>query len=178
MGADKATLLVDGLALARRTAGLLASVASPVVEIGPGYSELPSVAEDPPGRGPLAAVAAGAEYLETLGYRGPVVVLATDLPRLTLGLVELLAASSVPGCLVPVDGGRPQPLCARYGPAALVEARRLVAAGERSMTSLLRQVEVTWLQPADWQPAAGDPDAMLDVDTPEDLAAFRGTDGS
>jgi molybdopterin-guanine dinucleotide biosynthesis protein A len=177
MGTDKASLLIDGLPLARRTAGLLAMVADPAVEIGPGSTGLPAMAEDPPGRGPLAAVAAGADYLETLGHRGPVIVLATDLPRLTVGLVELLASSPVAGCLVPMDRGRPQPLCARYDPAALVAARRLVAAGERSMTALLEQVDVTWLEPADWQAAAGDPDALLDVDTPQDLTTFRGAHG-
>jgi molybdopterin-guanine dinucleotide biosynthesis protein A len=172
MGRDKATLVVEGLALARRTASLLEAVASPLAEVGPGHSGLAVVAEDPPGQGPLAALAAGAWYLDRLGHAGPAIVLATDLPRLTAGLVDLLASFPCPGSVVPIDGGRPQPLCARYSPSALRKAQELVTAGERSMTALLQQVPVTWLEPADWQAAAGRPDALIDVDTPEDLAAL------
>jgi molybdopterin-guanine dinucleotide biosynthesis protein A len=173
MGRDKATIVVDGVTLAERTAALLATVAAPVVEVGPGYTGLPIVAEDPPGLGPLAALAAGAGYMEGVGYQGPVVVLATDLPRLTAGLVALLATFPCPGCVVPMDRGRSQPLCARYSGAALREARRLVSEGKRSMRDLLDRVDVRWLPEPEWVAAAGRPDALVDVDTPEDLRGLR-----
>jgi molybdopterin-guanine dinucleotide biosynthesis protein A len=172
MGRDKAALIVeDGRSLAERTAALLAQVAAPVVEVGPGYTTLPSTVEARPGTGPLQAVAAGAVFLAGAGHEGPALVVATDLPRLTAGLLGALAAWPAPGCVVPLHEGRPQPVCARYSPAALAEAVALAAAGERSLMALLERVDVAWLAPAQWAPAAGRPDALVDVDTPVDAAA-------
>nr|MDP9020189.1 NTP transferase domain-containing protein [Actinomycetota bacterium] len=45
MGRDKALLAVHGLPLAQRTAGVLAAVVAPVLEVGPGRSTLPAVQE-------------------------------------------------------------------------------------------------------------------------------------
>jgi molybdopterin-guanine dinucleotide biosynthesis protein A len=172
MGRDKALVTVDGRSLCLRTAELIAGVADPVVEVGPGYTSLPRAIEAVPHSGPLQAMAAGAAYLAQAGHLGPALVVATDLPRLTAGLLQLLASWPGDASVVPLDGGRPQPLCARYSPAALATAATLVAAGERSMMSLLAQVEVTWLPSSRWIPAAGRPDALVDVDTPEDLAGL------
>jgi molybdopterin-guanine dinucleotide biosynthesis protein A len=172
MGTDKAAVRVDGCSLAERTALLLAGVAGPVVEVGPGYTSLPRTTEALPGAGPLHAVAAGAAFLAGVGHTGPALVVATDLPRLTAGLLAALSSWPAPGCVVPLDAGRPQPACARYSPAALAEASVLAASGQRSLMALLGRVEVAWLTPADWGPAAGRPDALVDVDTPDDLAAL------
>jgi molybdopterin-guanine dinucleotide biosynthesis protein A len=178
MGSAKAALIVDGAPLAERTAALLKGVAGPVIEVGPGYTSLAAVQEDPAGQGPLAAMAAGWRALGPLGVVDPahVLVVATDLPWLTTGLLELLASDTRPGCVVPVDeAGRPQPLCARYPAATMARAGELVARGQRSVASLLDGEEVAWLAPSVWQPAAGRPDALADVDTPEALAGLAGS---
>jgi molybdenum cofactor guanylyltransferase len=170
MGTDKAALIVAGGSLAERTAALLQGVAGPVVEVGPGFTTLACVREVPPGSGPLAAMAAGAAALQDRHHEGPVLVVATDLPGLTEEYLRILAAHPVPRpdhSVVPRDGdGRAQPLCARYSPSALACAEELVAAGHHSMKALLARVAVTWLD-AD---AGG---VLFDVDTPDDLAAFR-----
>ncbi len=170
MGQDKALIDIDGRALCLRTADLLAEVADPVIEVGPGYTPLPRAVEALPRSGPLHAMAAGAGWLERGGHRGPVLVVATDLPRLTAGLLELLASWPGSGTVVPLASGRPQPLCARYGWPDLATAGPLVQAGHRSVMALLERIEVTWLDPGQWLDAAGRPDALVDVDTPEDLA--------
>jgi molybdenum cofactor guanylyltransferase len=176
LGRDKAAVMVDGVTLARRTAALLVEVADPVIEVGPGYSGLagvPHVIETPAGAGPLAAVAAG---WTDLAAQGPgsvarALVVATDLPCLTRGLLELLAWHPGEGCVVPVDrSGAPQLLCARYTAATLAGAGSLVASGERAFRALLEGEAVTWLPPEVWEPAAGRADALADLDTPDDLA--------
>jgi len=169
MGRDKAALVIDGEQLAERTAHLLLELAKPVIEIGPGYTSLPHTREDPPGSGPLAALAAGRAALDHRGHFGPVLVLGTDLPRLTAQFLQRLAEHPAPTpehCVVPRDAhGRAQPVCARYSWAGLSRAPELVAAGHRSLMALLQQVPVTWLDLA-----PGDEGVLHDVDTPEDLA--------
>ncbi|MGH2660413.1 MAG: molybdenum cofactor guanylyltransferase, partial [Actinomycetota bacterium] len=91
MGTDKARLMVDGCSLAERAAEALAVVCDPVLEVGPGHTALPAVREDPPGSGPLAALGAGWAALSAAGHRGPVVVLAVDMPYVTPDLLRLLA---------------------------------------------------------------------------------------
>jgi molybdenum cofactor guanylyltransferase len=172
MGRDKALIDVDGSPLWRRTAELLALVADPVVEVGPGYSPLPRAVEPSPGSGPLHALAAGAHLLRRSGHLGPVLLVATDLPRLSAGLLDLLASWPGTASVVPLAGGQPQPLCARYSGADLATAAALVEAGHRSLRSLLDRIEATWLEPVDWVGAAGRADALADIDTPEDLAAL------
>lgn len=166
MGRDKAALVVPGrdTPLAAATAALLLTVADPVFEVGPGHTALPRIGEHPPGRGPLAAMAAGAAVLDP---GSAALVVATDLPHLTASFLRRLADYPVPTpehCVVPYDGnGRPQPLCARYSPAALALAAELTAAGFRAMHALLDRVPVAAL-------AAGDD--VRDIDTPADLAAL------
>jgi molybdenum cofactor guanylyltransferase len=173
MGTDKATLTAGGSPWGRRTAALLAAVADPVIEVGPGYTALRHVCEVPAGQGPLAAVAAGWAALIESTSPGSVLVIATDLPRLTAGLLRLLASHPDLGCIVPVDAeGRAQPLCARYPGRVAARAEGLLGVGKRAVRELLVGAEVTWLAPEVWGPAAGRPDALSDVDTPAQLAAF------
>ena len=172
MGRDKALLEVDGQRLVDRAAALLAAVADPVVEVGPGWSGLPAVREDPPGSGPLAAVSAGAVALRRMGHDGAVIVLAVDMPRVSAELLRLLATRDGPATAVPRAGGHPQPLCARYGPDALAAVDRLLAGGGRSLRALLEAMdargEVGWVQPEEWARVA-EASALADVDTPDDL---------
>lgn len=149
LGRDKARL-----PMARHVADVLReALDGPVIEVGAGTTGLPCVADDS-GEGPLAALA--------LVPPADSVVLACDLPRVTVALVQALAAC--PGTAVPVVGGRAQPLCARYSIDALALVPALVAAGERRMTALLDAVEVEWLH------ALAPDEQFADVDTPADLA--------
>jgi molybdenum cofactor guanylyltransferase len=175
MGQDKATLavLAGEEPLARRTAHHLAATTNPTFEVGPGHSHLPTVTEDPPGAGPLAAVAAGQRQLRKAGWTGPAVVVATDLPRLTRSLLAWLADHPSARSVVPVSDGVPQTLCARYAAHDLDLAVELAAAGKRSMRDWLEGIDALLAGPEVWTPAAADPDALADVDTPSDLARLR-----
>lgn len=175
MGSDKALLEVDGHRMVDRAAAALTAVAAPVVEVGPGWSSLRAVREDPPGSGPLAAVSAGAAALRAAGHDGAVVVLAVDMPRVTVEVLRLLAERPGPPTAVPRADGHPQVLCARYGPETLAEVDRLLARGGKSLRLLVEELagrgEATWVEPEEWRRVA-DPGVFSDVDTPEDLRSL------
>ncbi len=170
MGRDKATILVDGVPLAARTARQLAAVLSPCVEVGPGVSGLRAVQEEPPGAGPLAAVAAGALALPG---ESPALVIACDLPRLDARVLRWLVDHAGTGSVVPVWEGRTQPLCARWTAAALAYAVELVESGARSMQALLDAPDVELVAPPADLAAT-----LADVDTPEELAQIAGIDST
>ena len=193
MGTDKATLAWGSTTLAERAAAVLASVVEPVLEVGPGRSGLVVVREDPPGRGPLAALAAGWAALTGaaagrpgLGGRllgGPggadddppqgVVVLACDLPLVGVPLLAWLADHPAPGSVVPLAGdpAQPQPLCARWADHDLAALDRFLAAGVRSLRPLVARPGVVRAPAEDWLAFAGPAGrrAFDDADTPAQL---------
>lgn len=169
MGADKATLEVGGVPLARRVADVLAAATSLAVEVGPGTTGLASVTEDPPGSGPLAAIVAGwAELLRRTGEKQPVVVLACDLPSITGKLVEWLAERPGDASVVPVVQGLSQPLCARWSVADLERAGAQLAAGEQSLRRVFGP-GTEYVTEEEVERAVGR-GLMEDLDTPEDAA--------
>lgn len=175
MGSDKALLELDGRRLVDRASAVLGAVAAPVIEVGPGWAPgLACVREDPPGSGPLAALWAGAEALRTMGDRSAgVLLLAVDMPAVSVALLRLLAEWPGADTVVPTSGGHPQTLCARYGADALAAIPALLSTGQRSLRSLLGAVEgqpggIDWVEPDHWQRVAGC-DAFCDLDTPDDL---------
>jgi len=166
LGVDKAELRRDGERLADRAARLLATACRPALEVGPGASPLPAVREDPPGAGPLAAVAAGGAALHARRVEQPVLVLAVDLPFLDTPLLRWLADHPAPGAVVPRVDGVAQPLCARYADADLEVASQLRADGRSALRDLLAAIPVTYVDEAAWS-AITDRRSFADVDTPE-----------
>lgn len=176
MGADKTSLRVLGQPVVERLAGLLVAVAGPVLEVGPGCTGLAVAPEPRGGEGPLVALASGRAGLAGLDHHGPALVLACDLPLMSESLLRLLAgwpggpAGGGPS-IVPVVGGRPQPLCSRLSPATLDAAAGLAAGGARSLRALLAAAPVTWLQEPEWGRAATAA-TFTDTDSPADLDAL------
>lgn len=171
MGTDKALLLVAGQPNARRLAALLSRVAHPVVEVGPAVSGLASVREDPPGGGPLVAVACGGRALRALGHAGPALVLACDLPFVDEDLLVFLAGREGDASVIPDVSGRSQPLCARWSAVDLAVAGALSAAGERALRSVPWDPATDRPDESSWSSVVS-PRAFADVDTPDDLARF------
>ena len=161
LGADKPEQRVGGRRLLDIALGAVAD-ADTVVVVGP-PRDVPStvtvVCEDPPGRGPVAALAAGFAALP--GGPADIVVLAADLPSITRDAVTALAAArrDAPVALAVDDSGRLQYLTAVWDSAALAAA---LTAYPARMRDLLPGNPVT-ARVAD----------VFDVDTPEQLVAAR-----
>ena len=164
MATDKASIQWRGETLAARAARVLGEVCEPVVEVGSGVSALAHVREDPPGSGPLAALVAGAKALAS---RGPIVLLACDLPFVEAPLLALLADWPGRGTVVPLVDDRLQYACARYGTDALDRAVAALARGDRSLRVLVDS-NCDELTEAQWR-TVGPSNALADVDTPDDL---------
>ncbi len=159
-GSDKAAAQLAGETLAERGARLLAVACAPVIEVGEGVSGLVHVREQPPFGGPVAAVLAAAAVIDP-----PFVVLACDHVTMTDDIVRRLADDHR-DTVVPVVGGRPQYVAARYGPSGIAQLRTSFGAGDRSF----RGLDLDALGAADVSfPAA----AFVDVDEPDDLLAVE-----
>jgi molybdopterin-guanine dinucleotide biosynthesis protein A len=164
-GADKPALVVDGrrlldVALDALDGAQRRVVVAATAEVPPGVA---LVSEDPPGGGPVAALAAGLAEVTA-----PVcVVLAADLPFVRRAHVEQLVAAVA----VAVDAdGRDQPLLAAYDTAALRAALPGQPAGA-SMRQLLSGLALSRVS------LGGHPAPWFDCDTQDDLEAARGTPG-
>ncbi|THJ66844.1 molybdenum cofactor guanylyltransferase [Arthrobacter echini] len=171
-GIPKAGLVLGGRTLLERCCAALAG-AQRLVVVGPEpepgtrrhLAGRPSfVREEPPFAGPAAAVVAG---FGTITDPAPwCAVMACDMPRVDELLTVLLEASRQDGraSLVPVDGGRDQPLAALYRSEDLGLAIDSVlargAVENISMRNLLASVR-TRVVPVP-------PGVTHDVDTPED----------
>ncbi|MGC0415401.1 NTP transferase domain-containing protein [Embleya sp. AB8] len=170
-GADKPGLLVAGVSLLDRVLAAAAG-AERIVVVGPRRPtarEVVWVREDPPGGGPVAALAAALPSVRAAN----VVLLAADLPFVPAALIDRLVAALEPGAAgaVAVDAdGRDQFLLAAYRTAAL---RAEVAALARPAGVALRRV-VAPLAPR--RIPAG-PDAGFDCDTWADVREARARSG-
>ncbi|MEU1014912.1 NTP transferase domain-containing protein [Streptomyces sp. NPDC005898] len=180
-GADKPGVRVGGRTLIDRVLAACSGAGTTVVVAAPRPTARPVVwaREDPPGGGPLAALAAGLR--RTTAER--VLVLSADLPfldgRTVRRLLDALRDSGADGALLTDPGGRDQPLVAAYRSASLRRRLAEVAqtrAGTGADTGegggldglplrlLTARLDLT---------RVADPVAAFDCDTWDDIAAAR-----
>lgn len=164
MGSDKATLLVDGVAMARRVADVLvAAGCSPVVTIGGDHAALhrlglDNVDDEFPGEGPLGGV------LTALSVGGPAVVVACDLPHLGVATVTTLIAALDPHDAAMARSDRQEPLCAIWSQRAASLLRAQFESGERAMYRAIAGLDIAWVA----VPARD----LHNVNTPSDLGTL------
>lgn len=179
MGRDKLLLERDGVPLIE---GVIADVhrqlvehssSAPAIVVGPqppmrvldhARVEALFTREEPPGGGPLPAIAAGLDRIDAPTVADSiVVVLAGDAPNGPAAMSQLIGSldSDHDAAVLTDDPGRRQPLCAAYHLDAL--RRALTGIGElsgRRMDELLDQLTIALV-----------PDtvnAAADIDTPDD----------
>jgi molybdopterin-guanine dinucleotide biosynthesis protein A len=177
-GADKPGLIVGGQTLLGAVVSAVTSAgADRIVVVGPerpgdlstGAGGRVSYArEDPPGRGPVAALACGLDQVSAPA----VVLLAADLPFLrpphVTRLVTALAGQQAPGALLLDASARPQWLVSGWLAAVLRAA--LDRYPGRSLGGLLGPLDPVLLPD---ETAPGEPPAWLDCDTAGDLRRAR-----
>lgn len=162
-GVDKGLLLHEGETLIARL--VRACEGFDVVLVGRAdvYAELelPNIADDPPGIGPIGGLAGLLDHAARKG-ESTVLALACDMPFVTAKLVRRLAEhESSAEAVASNSDGVWQPLAARYRThPALAATRVAIAAGEHSLQAVLRQLVI--------EPIAIDASELLDWDTPED----------
>ncbi|MEU3751967.1 NTP transferase domain-containing protein [Streptomyces olivoreticuli] len=172
-GADKPALSVGGRTLLDRVLGACADAGDTVV-VGPRRPTARAVRwarEQPPGGGPLAALAAGLRHTAA----ATTLVLSADLPFLRAETVRSLLAevvrggSGVEGVLLADPGGRDQPLVAAYRTEPLRRELALLATEYGSLSGLPLRLLTAELSLG----RLPHPDASFDCDTWEDVAAAR-----
>ncbi len=171
-GVDKPGVSVGGRALLDRVLGACRGAGRTVVVGGRRATVRPVVwaREEPPGSGPLAALAAGVRHVEA----DTVVVLSGDLPFLRDGdlrqLAGALADGDAEGVLSVDPEGRDQPLVAAYRTEPLRRELALLATEHGNLTGLplwllVRELRLLRIPSA--------PLASFDCDTWEDIATAR-----
>ena len=125
----------------------------------PALRQVAVLEEHPPWEGPLLALA---KLMTT--YPGcPMLVLACDLPNLSLPLLNALAAPLPPRhARLTTDGAQQQPLLASYGSDLAGTLHQAVAAGVRSFRQWLPGLQVEWLRVSST--------ALVNLNHPQDLA--------
>jgi molybdopterin-guanine dinucleotide biosynthesis protein A len=128
----------------------------------PAYRDLPCIVDREPSAGPASGLAAAFEREPGFAW----LLVAADMPLLTRGLIERLAAERDARGIVTAfrhADGTPEPLCAIFEPTARV---RLAANGPISLRGLIEGGPASLLVP-------DDETALRSVNTPEEELAVR-----
>lgn len=121
------------------------------------------------GCGPLGGVHAALSVMTTpMAF-----VCGCDMPALSGPLLDWMAARVRDGrLLVPIVGGRPEPLHAFYPVSCLPAVERALRDGVRMMLDFFERVPVDFLHESEFSGVAGADRSFLNINTPEDLAAL------
>jgi len=179
-GMPKGLALVDGVRIADRVLAALRGATDRQIVVANdarasrwfrGATIFPDAEE---GLGPLH----GLRTALTAAEGAPVIVVAWDMPFVTIAMLSLLRAEGEAGAsaVVPTTlAAQSEPLCAYYGPEALAVCERLLAAGERRAGALHEAMPGARRIDARQLAALGEPARLLfSVDTLDDLAMLGG----
>jgi molybdopterin-guanine dinucleotide biosynthesis protein A len=180
MGTDKASMALDGVPLLQRTVMVLSEVAAEIVVVRSHQQVLPAVESARPiavvedaieGEGPLIGIAAGLRRAS----HDLALVVACDMPFLQPSLLRLLVERLAAGrrFVVPMYGGRPQPLCSAFRRDALPVLEAQIAAGVRRIMAVSDALEADRVTPEQWSAVDVNGRSFENVNTPEEFEAAR-----
>lgn len=179
-GSDKSLLTLNGELIVHRLASQCRPLCGEVIILCgrqekfhlDGVRELPDVL---PNRGPL-----GGLYTGMLHSRAELfLTVACDMPLFDPRLAaKLLRECAGYDACVPINAGRPEPLCAAYRRSALPVIHEMLDRGEHRMGLMLSRVRTRFLDRAEWQSCedgAPPPDPFWNINYPENYARLKET---
>jgi molybdopterin-guanine dinucleotide biosynthesis protein A len=138
----------------------------------------PQLSDAGPDAGPLGGIVAGLEQSATeWGF-----FLAVDTPLVPIDLLHALANAArktSAGCVIPVAGGRRQPLCGLYRRSLAPDLRCALAQGNYKITRAVEESSATleWFDvdafAAGNLPSTSPENWFLNINTPEDWQQAR-----
>ncbi|MDQ6958543.1 MAG: molybdenum cofactor guanylyltransferase [Mariprofundaceae bacterium] len=173
MGMDKAQILLSGKTLLERVLEIVQPLFDDVMISGRGtepYIEGTRFIKDSlPGRGPSVGLCAVIEEA-----RHPFIfAIACDMPFVKPELIEYIASYRKGfDIVVPLYGGKPEPLCAVYGTASLRHLAKCVEAGKRGLVSFIEQtpgLDVWKINEREIRKIDVGLQSFADIDSPEAL---------
>jgi len=148
MGTDKAALVFNGEKLWERQLRLLKSLEPQTLWISaralPAWcpDDVETILDASPSCGPLSGIAAGLSNIHT----SHLLVLAADMPRMSLEHLNKLTNLAQPGCgVVPVKNDLFEPLCAIYPYEATTTAIKALACADTSLQRFIQALRATGL---------------------------------
>lgn len=171
MGTDKASVTLGEKTLLQTVTAtmqqlfpqVIVSVRQPRAGI-----DLPQVCDEQPDGGPLAGLAASLGQISTPWA----FMVACDMPFIVPEVVELLAGYRLQHqAVVPVVHGHPQPLAAFYATSCLAPLRASLAAQQKGLRGVLKQLDVRYVDEAEMLEADPLLRSFFDLDTPQDVEA-------
>jgi molybdopterin-guanine dinucleotide biosynthesis protein A len=175
-GRDKAFAAIDGEPIAVRTVRLFQGLFEQVIvstnrpERFQGFG-VETVADLRPGSGPLAGIEAA-----MLASRHPwLFVVACDMPGLDADVIRwLLARPRTADAVVPRWEADVEPLHALYGVHTLPAVRACLGTGRQALRDFLPAIRVDYVGEDELRALRGAARSLLNVNTPEELAALGG----
>ncbi|HEV7734324.1 MAG TPA: molybdenum cofactor guanylyltransferase [Candidatus Binatia bacterium] len=178
-GRDKAFAAVDGQPIAVRTVRLFQSL-FPQVLVSTNRPErfhalgVETVADAHPGCGPLAGIHAAMR----VSANPRIFVAACDMPGLDADVIRfLLERPGDADAVVPQWEGDIEPLHAIYAVRTLPVVERCLAGGVHALREFLPLVHVDWVTEDELRHVRGTARSLINVNTPEELAAVGGRFG-
>jgi len=177
-GANKAALHVGRESILDRQLALLRQIAEPVFIVSSRADVLPDgasrgaavIADARPGTGPLGGIYTAI----TSSDRDRTLVVACDMPFLTLPVLRLLTRDTAADVVVPRSPRGLEPLCAAWSTACAEPIRRRIERGELKAAHVMEDLRVEEIGPEEL--AACDPHGLLfvNVNTPHDYERAQG----
>jgi len=175
MGKDKATIVFGGGALWQRQLSILKSLDAQTICVSartrPAWcpSEVETVFDLIPNRGPLSGIAAGLSSLRT----SHLLALALDMPRMSSEHLKKLADLAEPGRgVVPLINDSLEPLCAIYPVEAASTAFARLSCGHLSLQDFIHDL-CSIGRTRIYKISESEQDLYQNVNTPDDLMALR-----
>jgi molybdopterin-guanine dinucleotide biosynthesis protein A len=173
-GSDKGSLTIDGRSLTERALAVLSRACDEVAVASRGR-QMPGarLVADGPGSGPAAGILGAANAFPGRSL----LVLACDLPAVSEPLLARLLDDRNLDWLLPRHSGRVEPLCARYGPAALAALEEQVATGDFALHHLqAADLRIGYLENEALGRFGTPRELFLNINTPEDLQSLAKVD--